>query len=303
MLDLKQILKNRPLVISLILALVAIFMMQSYLNQQKQKIAEELEEQKRQVATVFLAKDNIRAGEVIKRDMLKSANMPIRFLQPKTATSLEQIEGRVALVPIEKGEYILLTKLMARGEGENLAQLTPPGKRAVSIVVDSIAGLGGMVRPGDYVDVISIIPIPTMGADGKQVVQATTVTLFQNVLVLAVGGKTDLAEILAEEKKKKSEEKTSPPVFNPIVTLALAPEEANIVSFLQEQQVRLRLALRSPGDATTVPVQPPATWDMVLKYLYPGYTPQMPEEEVTKPPPTIEIQRGPKKEAITSGER
>ncbi|MCM8771098.1 MAG: Flp pilus assembly protein CpaB [Candidatus Omnitrophica bacterium] len=295
MADLKQVLiKNRYLIISIVLALLVVFLLQVYLTQEKKKMSEQLQEESRRRVTVFVAQYNIKPGETIKKEMVKPATFPINFVQPKAATSFEQIDGRVALVPIEKGEYILLTKLMTRGEGENLAQLTPPGKRAVSIVVDSIAGLGGMVRPRDYVDVISIIPVPTIGPDGKQVIQATTVTLFQNVLVLAVGGKTELAEILAEEKKKKSE--GAAPVFNPVVTLALTPEEANIVSFLQEQQVRLRLALRSPGDAATEPALPPASWDMVLKYLYPGYAP--PIEEKPKPS-TIEVQRGAKKEEVS----
>jgi len=301
MVDPKQILKNRPLIISAVLAIVALFLVQSYLNSQKQKIAEELQQESRGRANIIVAKEAIKAGDVIKRDALKPSSLPVNFIQPKAASSLEQVEGRVALVPIEQGEYLLLTKLMSRGEGENLAQLTPSGKRAVSIVVDSVAGLGGMVRPRDFVDVISIIPVPAVGADGKPAMQATTVTLFQNVLVLAVGGKTEVAEVLVEEKKKKAEGEKAVPVFNPVVTLALTPEEANIVSFLQEQQVRLRLALRSSGDAFTTPALPPASWDMVLKYLYPNYSPPATEEAPPKAP-SIEYQKGSEKKTVTVGE-
>jgi Flp pilus assembly protein CpaB len=296
MADLKQLFKNRPLVISAALAIVAVFLVNMYLQSQKEQIAQQMEEQSKQVATVFFAKEAIRAGDAIKKDMVGTGRIPVRFLQPKAATSLEQIEDRIALVSIERGEYVLTTKLMSQGEGANLAQLTPSGKRAVSLVIDSIAGLGGMVRPRDHVDVISIIPVPAMSADGKQVMQATTVTLFQDVLVLAVGGKTETAAILAEGSKK-TEEKAAAPA-SPIVTLALTSEEANIAAFLQEQQVRLRLALRSPTDAQTAPAQPPASWDAVLKYLYPNYSPPVAQEE--EGPKTIEIRRGSKQEDTTA---
>ncbi|MCM8779878.1 MAG: Flp pilus assembly protein CpaB [Candidatus Omnitrophica bacterium] len=300
MADFKQILKNRPLVISAILAVIAVFLVNAYLQSEREKARYAAEEETKQIATVFFARDTIRAGELIKKDMVEKARIPVRFMQPKAANSIEQIEGRIALVPIERGEYILTSKLMSRGEGANLAQLTPTGKRAVSIVVDNIAGLGGMLRPGDHVDVISIIPIPALGADGKQAMQAPTVILFQDVLVLAVGGKTETAQILAESKKKGEEEKAAPSAVSPVVTLALTPEEANIAAFLQEQQVRLRLALRSPADAQTAPTQPPASWDMVLRYLYPGYSPPVQQEQEQEKPPSIEIRRGKEQEERTA---
>lgn len=297
--DFKQILKNRPLVISAALAIAAVFLVNMYLTSQKQQIAQQIQEESKQVAAVFVAKDAIAAGDAIRSDMVKKVPIPVRFMQPKAANSLEQIEGRIALVPIEKGEYILTTKLMSRGEGANLAQLTPPGKRAVSIVVDSIAGLGGMVRPGDHVDVISVIPSPVgVDAKGQPVMQPVTVTLFQDVLVLAVGGKTQTAEILAENRKKGEEAKAAAPIVSPVVTLALTPEEANIATYLQAQQVSLRLALRAPTDMVTSS-QTPTTLETIIKYLNPNYVP--PSMENQPKPPTIEIQKGTKTEDVIVG--
>lgn len=56
-------------------------------------------------------------------------------------------------------------------------------KRAISIAVDHVKGVSGLIRPGNIVDVIAYIPENAEGASKTEI-------LLQEIKVLAVGSKT-----------------------------------------------------------------------------------------------------------------
>ena len=64
-----------------------------------------------------------------------------------------------------------------------LAAVLPPGTRAVSIAVDPVSGVGGLIWPGDRVDVILTQEIPAAGTTPKRVVGET---VLNDVRVVAV---------------------------------------------------------------------------------------------------------------------
>ena len=52
---------------------------------------------------------------------------------------------------------------------------------------------------------------------------------------------------------------------NALITLALTPQEANLIAFVQEQG-RVRLTMRSPADAKVKPMAP-ASWDTFFQHI------------------------------------
>ncbi len=58
-----------------------------------------------------------------------------------------------------------------------------PNKRAISIAVDHVKGVSGLIRPGNIVDVIAYIPENAEGVSKTEI-------LLQEIKVLAVGSKT-----------------------------------------------------------------------------------------------------------------
>lgn len=295
------------LIAGLVLALVSLFMVMAYIDQQvqvkdqqrKKILAKQLASQ----VVVLVAKEDIPKGTTIGQDMLETAIYPDQFVQPQAVTSLDRIFGMVTIAPIAKGEQITLGKLMSAKEatGGSLAMATPVGKRAVTISVDNIASVGGMVRPSDYVDVIATVPVPVQTKEGKQESQAAVVPLFQNVLVLAVGQETGALSPAADSGRYQKEEKKE---TSPYITLALDPQQANLMAFVQEQG-RVRLTLRSPSDAKIESVQP-ASWDTLFQYMVPKETLEAKQKEearqkelnIEESGQYIEIYRGMKKEKI-----
>lgn len=291
------------LIVGMGFALLAVLMVKSYINQQHQAIQSEAEKMKKALTqmqanqtAVLVAKRDIPSGKVIEAEMLESVIIPNQYLQPQVATSLDRISGMMTIAPVAKGEQLTLSKLVyptkqqAAG-GKGLAEVTPVGKRAITISVDNISGLAGMINPGNYVDVITVIPLPVQTSEGKQVKQDVVIPIFQNVQVLAVGQEIGVLSPQVTETRYKKEEKKEP---SPLITLALSPTEANLIAFVQEQG-KIRLFLRSPIDSQIQPAQA-ANWDTLFQYIMPKETPKIEktpaEEEVTY----VEIYRGLNKE-------
>lgn len=303
--------------VGLLLGAFAVMLVNIHVKQEKERVRKELEEELKQriknLVPVLIAKRNISIGEYITSEMVEMKLVPQKYLLPRAVSSIERISGMRVIAPIAKGEQITLSKLMREDvlKTRSLAMATPIGKRAITISVDDISGLAGMIKPGDYVDVLAIINVPTQ-VGNKQVNQLVTLPLFQNVLVLAVGQslvfpkeerrRLSFLERITGEKKEEKKRHKGPL----LVTLALKPEEASLLSFISEQ-AKIRLILRSPADAE-VKMIPPVNWNTFFEYINKimGYE-EIPQKKETvkeekkivpKPSRKVEIYRGFKRELI-----
>ena len=262
--------------------LIAIVVMKTYMGdvaQAERKKAQKAFEQAQQSQSIIMvARQDIPAGSTIQGAFVESVIVPREYVQPQAATSVDSVSGMIAVAPIAKGEQITLSKLASSTTGSafggtNLSTVTPVGKRAVPVLIENIADLIGLLKPGDYVDVIAIL---TLVDKKTQVAQQTIAPIFQNVLVLAIGLETAASAQDVEKQKK------------PLVTLALSPKEANIITFLQEQG-KIRLVLRS-GEDSQIEIVRPVNWDNIFEYL-PSLKDNIEGE-------SIEIYRGQEKERI-----
>ncbi|MDD5281748.1 MAG: Flp pilus assembly protein CpaB [Candidatus Omnitrophica bacterium] len=293
--------KQKLILISgVVLGIVAILMTKIYLDQQKQeaeaRAKKSLVKMQANQSVVLVAKHDIPSGSVIESSMIDSSIVPNQFIQPQVATSIDRVLGMISLAPISKGEQISLSKLSKgrrESAGSSLAGNTPAGKRAISIAVDSIASVSGMVMPGDYVDVIATLQVPIQGPDGQISSQVAVVPLFQNVLVLAVGQNTGS---VGKTGSRYDEKETS---SSGLITLALGPQEANLIAFVQEQG-KMRLTLRSPADASVEQVVP-ASWETLFQYIMPQQKPVEVKEAPVVDTATeyVEVFRGLKKEKVS----
>jgi pilus assembly protein CpaB len=172
-----------------------------------------------------------------------------------------------------------------------LASVAPVGRRAISISVDNIAAVAGMVKPGDFVDVIVLISFPVQLADGKQMTDTRLIPLFQNVEVLAVGQSTVGAGRTAGRYTQEEPKETKPQ--SPLITLSLTPKEAGILAYISETG-KIRLILRNPQDSKMEPLEI-TSLESILRYLSPQ---QAEKQEIPKPTNFVEIYRGLAKEKV-----
>jgi len=122
------------------------------------------------------------------------------------------------------------------------------GERAVAIPVDSTASVSGHVKPNDHVDIIGTFTFPgaTKGgatAGGQQLSDTVTLTILQDVTVLATG------QVMS---RRPSEMQGSADRFGSqysSVTVGVTPREAEMLVFAH-QKGRLSLALRNREDVS-----------------------------------------------------
>ena len=241
-----------PLAVSLVMAGAAVMVMRGVIEQEHRAVAQERQrlQTKYRTVDVLVAAKDVPGGAVIEPKDLTIAQVPETALQPYLARGPQDLVGMVTMAPIAEGEQFLTNKVRSPlqvPETATLSSLTPKGKRAVTIGVDAVTGVGGFVRPGDAVDILWTITVPGQqpagGAPSSQG-DLVTLTLFQEVPVLAVG-----REILGRSTQ------TSEPSNQYTVTLALTPQETSFLLFAREQG-RIQLSLRSQQEEGQVAVVP-----------------------------------------------
>jgi pilus assembly protein CpaB len=105
---------------------------------------------------VVVANASIGVRTIITPELLRVQQMPVDGVHPQAVHSSDLVIGKVARIAMIADEPVLSTKLyLQRGES-GLAFMVPAGMRAISVGFSEVVGSGGMVAPGDHVDVIGV---------------------------------------------------------------------------------------------------------------------------------------------------
>src|SRR5579863_3919496 len=114
---------NKAFTISIALAVMAVYMIYSYITSQEQDLREKFGKE----TTVLVAKKNIQELGEITENNVTTDKRPASFLEPGAdKVELKYIIGLIAMVPINKGEQITLNKLMQPGIATGLSRQVSP---------------------------------------------------------------------------------------------------------------------------------------------------------------------------------
>ncbi len=216
--------ENKLVLVAVLSGLVAAGLAFMLLTGKEQSIMRSMDPVK-----VVVAAKYIPAWSKIDKDNVKLIEIPKKFMTKAHIVKIDKLKNQISMVPFIENEPILANKLTDKGEQLNVA--IPSGLRAVSVAVDEESGVGYMIKPGDSVDVVLTYQDKT--PDGKQKLMVTA-TVLQDVKIVAVGNDFSFT--------KKSASYSS-------ITLALTPEEAEMLIFARERG-RISFSLRPLGDRT-----------------------------------------------------
>jgi pilus assembly protein CpaB len=213
-------------------------------------------------APVVVAKSDIPARTRITPAMLEVRLVPADAVGVLAFSDPAKVAGQVTRFPINANEQVLQSKVVSTTPGVNvgsrsLSYTIPPGKRAFAINISEVANAGGLVLPGDYVDVVVIHDVEFGRAGNVETRENYLVqTLFQNIEVLAVSqGVVDVVPeatpVASGQRVRNTEGRPNPAATT--VTLALTPEQAQRI-YLAEANGRIRLSLRPYGESDERPV-------------------------------------------------
>jgi Flp pilus assembly protein CpaB len=150
------------------------------------------------VTVVVAAKDiaartPVLAGDVALREIPLDATT-----QQGVLTKVDAVIGKVLAVPVLTGQPIYATMIASSSAGSGFSILGPTETvgpdseawRAVSISIPDDRAVGGLLQPGQTIDIImtAMIKVPdTYASAGYYADQSTKVT-YQNVVILAKSG-------------------------------------------------------------------------------------------------------------------
>ena len=244
------------------------------------------------VAITAAARD-MPAGTRLQKADLKTVRVPEKDL-PKAAILDQRIAiDRPLLFPVGANEAIISNKVASAAGAEGLPALIEIGKRAVSVPITDASGVAGMIQPRAHVDVLFTKPGSTA--------EAVTTTILEDVVVLAMGRTTEVANTSAAAAISTAARPTTQ-----AATLLVTPEQARKLE-LAKNQGKISLALRNPLDHTSAKDQSATTSDQLYAGFHPRQnTPNLRDDRVwnqliakpTEKPPVprhvIDVYRGDK---------
>lgn len=238
------------LLLSLVLGLLAAFLVFVYVRGLERQLYEEVDMQ-----NVVVAREQIAAGTAIDERVLRRMAVPRKYRQPNTFPALEDVAGRVAVVPIPAGAQVSGSMLADAG-AEALSFEVPRGRRAVAITVTDDTGVGGLIRPGNFVDIVGTFefgrPVGTQNGRVMYADERTEVrTLMQNVFVVAVNKELRRERLASETSGSGGAE--APGRERTLRTVTLLVDPSRVQELILAQEVGdLTLSLRSSLDDTSV---------------------------------------------------
>lgn len=218
---------------------------------------------------ILVALDNIPVKAPLTPQVLKLEEWPKDKVPQGAVTKIEDVEGRRTRAPIYPGEAILESKLFEKGSSDGgISMIIPKGYRLISVKVDSVSGAGGMILPGDRVD----LAVSLRADHTKGIPAATTKTFLQDIKVLAVN---DQFQMDPSNDEKSITAKT--------VSLQVTPKQAQDIMVCSEAG-KIQLVMRSPDEKEQTQVAA-STLDDILNRSRKDGSSREKESPVEKPQP------------------
>lgn len=175
---------------------------------------------------IIVAAQEIPARVPITAAMLARTSRPASAVEPDAVADPSRIVGSLSLITIPAGSTITASKI-GHPSDVGLPVRLKTGMRAVSLQIDKVKGVSGLVEPGDRVDVIAV---PARQGDAPP----TAATILRGVRVLAMG------DTLENNSATPSPQESA----STTVTLEVTPKQANLLA-MADLNTTLRLAARS----------------------------------------------------------
>lgn len=193
---------------------------------QRQVEAIQAKDKDRSMVRVVVSTEDLAKGTALSVTNVAAREVPQEWLHSNAIRENQfgKAEGHILAHPALRGEPIVWAQLEGERAASFSARLTP-GRRAITVPVDEISSISGMLIPGDRIDIVLTL---------KRDHQTLMLPLMQSVLVMATGTRTSVDDPGGKR------------VYTTL-TLDATPEEARRILAAREVG-KLAALLRAPGD-------------------------------------------------------
>lgn len=198
-----------------------------------QRVAEIEAHGKQALRKVVVAKQDLQKGAALTPETVAVREVPAEWAHSGAITpaQFDRAANAVLAYPAMKGEPILWAQLEGEKAPSFSARLTQ-GRRAITVPVDEVSSLSGMLQPGDLIDIVV-----NVRKDNRNI----TFALLQRVTVLAAGNRVTPGP---EADGTRTRSFTT-------VTLETTPEDAQRIIAAREVG-KITALLRAPDDLSEI---------------------------------------------------
>jgi len=210
--------------------------------------------------TILVAREDLPAGTVLSNRNIREQTTYESGVgnQVFKADEIQFVLGKTLRFPLRKDSPLDWVHVGANlDELTGLAPAIRSGMRAISIPVSGESAVSGLVRPNDKVDILGTFSF--IDEDNPSEMETVTFTVLQDVTVLATGQETARAEMEISGSRRRGGYST--------VTIAVFPQEAELLAFATNVKGTLTLTLRNPGDVSVMEQTPPIDFQTLQREL------------------------------------
>ena len=199
---------------------------------------------------IVVAKTNIKRGEILQERMLRTKEFTVNSVPSGTSTDIREFVGFPAKVDIFTGDILTTNKVFKDVRQAGFIGMIPENCRAITIPIDDVTGVAGLINPGNYVDLVLVTQ--DQGATKAEV-------LLQNIMLLGIDKAVERdvnASISPEENAEVNASNVMNAAANPsnaggvsggTATLALLPDEVlKVIAAMRAGSIHLVLRPLNP---------------------------------------------------------
>ncbi len=181
------------LIVALVLGAAGAGLSVLHLNAREVQLREALRPKSQPIAVVVASRDLVK-GDKLDTSTLSVRRIPQDYVDPNAVrpNEFEAIKGQVLIQNLAKGKP-LLKSFIGREFPLDFSDTIPEQRRAMTVQVDEINSISGLIRPGNHVDLFVNLPASALGDKAQQKKGQPSnqiLPVLENAEVLATGQST-----------------------------------------------------------------------------------------------------------------
>jgi pilus assembly protein CpaB len=241
----------------ILIAAIAVGLLAAFLVFNYVQGAEDRAQGDAQRVDVFVVRDQIPRGvsgtQAQEQNLIQRDQIPREFLPPTAITSLDQIDGKVALNNLAPNQVLVDGMFVDPADAQvGFSELLEDDRTAITVSVDQVRGVAGLLVPGDEVNImLTGADIPSdpgqtaVDNNIQNMFPEYTRVLYQKVRILAIGS-TAAAQPGANLTEDAEGEAAAPAAAEPLanaglITFSVPLEAAQYIASIDSSAMYLTL--------------------------------------------------------------
>lgn len=184
---------------------------------------------------IVVAKVSIPLSTMITAEQLSVQQLPREATPEGVFTDPAKLIGRVTLANIGAREPLTELRLAPAGSEAGLTAMIAEGFRAITVKVDDVVGIAGLLQPGAWVDVVAVVTPQEQSSEQGP----TSKIVLQHI------------KVLATDRNIETQKKEDGILSTKAVTLQVAPDQVEKLALAQAEG-KLQLVMRNSVDKDDV---------------------------------------------------